>query len=74
MKHDSVAEEKSERPGLVALQQMQIRIEFGGRIQDRRLNGWIHAVISVQNPRDRGHADLGRFSDLFETDLASSGR
>ena len=69
MEHDSIAEKKGQRPGLVALQ--QIEIELRSRIKNRHLNGWIDTVVSVQNPRHRRNTDLGLCRDLFEADPTS---
>jgi hypothetical protein len=71
MEHDAVAEEEGEGFSLVALE--EIGIEFGSSVEDGGLNGGIDAVISVQNPRDRGHADLGGFGDFSEADFSTSG-
>ena len=72
MEHDSIAEKKGQRPGLVALQ--QIEIELRSRIKNRHLNGWIDTVVSVQNPRHRRNTDLGLCRDLFEADSTTLGR
>jgi hypothetical protein len=66
VQHDTIAEQKSQCLGLVALQ--QIEIELCSRIENCHLNGWIHTVVAVQNPRYRRDTDLGLCRDLLEAD------